>query len=244
MLKLCLTLSACFFIFTNASPSFAKNAVTTQKASFINPSQTPFSTNPRKDYGVHLGNCRGAVIAPSWILTAKHCITDKRKRKPGSIPARFFYKGGAKERLKASAVYLYKKADLALIQLTTPIHQSNVLQPVLLLGTPLKAKHGSLPMKKLSVPIGPWKNIPVRAGKKQNAYISKEDRRGGPGTSGSPWIFETAIAGDVLFAVTHGSGRGVLVAYARKWLDKTVKRHTPGEKLHWIRLNPLLPDLN
>ena len=60
----------------------------------------------------------------------------------------------------------------------------------------------------------------------------KEDRRGKAGSSGGPWLIHSDEVGDVLVGITHGGGFAPQVAYAAKWIQESVSKHSK-DRLIW-----------
>jgi len=205
---------------------------------------SPYSLESRSNYKAGIKKCRAALIAPSWVLTAKHCLGSKKENnieKHGWVNLSYIDEGEEWHPVKyqAKAIFRHPYKDIGLMQLSEPVTESQI-EPALLLSTPIKKGHGQFIMKKVSANV--FYDIPVRAGRKNNAYISKPNREGKAGSSGSPWAFESETVGDVIFAVTHGSGRGAQVAYVKGWIDGTVKENEPSAELYWVTLSTLFPE--
>ncbi len=205
---------------------------------------SPYSLESRDNYGAGIRKCRAALIAPSWILTARHCIGSKKVNnieKHGWVRLHYYDESGVKQivRYNSKAVFRHPGKDIGLMQLTEAVKE-DLIEPVLLLSTPILKKHGYFNMKKVSANI--FKDIPVRAGRRSNAFVSKPDRGGKAGSSGAPWVFESETVGDVLFAVTHGSGRAPQVAYVKNWINDTVEANDSSVQLNWVTLETVFPD--
>ncbi|GGK16479.1 zinc metalloprotease [Pilimelia terevasa] len=71
-----------------------------------------------------LGNCSASLVAPQWVLTAKHCVPLTTRRPELSIGHREKAKGA---RYKTVEVRLGGKADLTLLKLDRPVPDA---QPV------------------------------------------------------------------------------------------------------------------
>ncbi|MCP4321948.1 MAG: trypsin-like serine protease [Alteromonadales bacterium] len=205
---------------------------------------SPYSLESRSNYKAGIKKCRAALISPSWILTAKHCLGSKKENnieKHGWVNLSYIDEGGEWHPVKyhAKAIFRHPYKDIGLMQLSEPVTEPQI-EPALLLSTPIKKGHGRFNMKKVSGNV--FHDIPVRAGRKNNAFVSKPDRRGKAGSSGSPWVLESETVGDVIFAVTHGSGRAPQVAYVKDWIDGTVKENEPSAELYWVTLSTLFPE--
>lgn len=190
------------------------------------------STKKPGDYSVSLLNnkrvdfCKGAIIAPSWILTAKHCVTSKLT---------YVTNGKKKASKKIAKKFKFKnKSDLALLQLEgTPFSPS---QSVRLLAEPLLPFYGYMSGIKVThnAKRGTprvYRGLKLKAPNKTKLRLLKS--AGKAGSSGSPWLIKTD-SGDVAVAITHGGGQGAQIANARKWIKKTIQRETPAQSANWL----------
>ena len=206
---------------------------TTHAFSVVDPEALPYSVEPRTNYAITLGGGKGVLISPSWVLTASHVITWDKQKDPWKLSMRFAGRDG--EEYRAAKVFRHPGKDLALVQLRQPILQGR--EPVLLMRD-IIGKGQKVTVKKVTEGRqDAWKNLPARGGRQDNLYISKGQRKGGAGTSGSPWLVESPLVGDVLVGITHGSGRAPQVAAAKGWIDKIVSTNTPDEQLHWATMS-------
>ncbi|MEA1879377.1 MAG: trypsin-like serine protease [Campylobacterota bacterium] len=189
------------------------------------------------DYSVSLLNgggidfCKGAVVAPSWVMTAKHCattglkyVTDKKRKHKVKVHKKFRIEG----------------ADFALLKVKKGSFAEDKALP--LLSDTLKRAYGNIDFKKIThnsrrgTPAI-YINLVLKGTSKKLLYAIK--RAGKAGSSGSPWVVNTQV-GDVAVAVTHGGGRGVQTSYAKKWVDKVLLNNTPEESIKWIGIDTVL----
>lgn len=206
---------------------------------FVTFETTPYETATRKDYSLFKRSCGAVLISKNWAMTAKHCIKYKYSANPWKVKIGVIKEDGKYNYKRATNVIRHKSLDLALIKLDEPI--TNV-EPVLLLSDIITKKDKHLKMKKIYRQHA-WNNIPVRAGKRKNLYVSKPHRKGKAGTSGSPWVINS-IAGDVLIGITHGSGRSPQIANATEWIKDTVNEYSTGESLYFITKKEMLRAFN
>lgn len=77
-----------------------------------------------------------------------------------------------------------------------------------------------------------WRGIPAVGKGDHLAVPNKKNRKGKAGSSGSPWVIHSPQVGDVLVGITHGGGRAPQVAYAARWIQQSVTRHS-SDRLVW-----------
>lgn len=196
---------------------------------------TPYPTTTRTDYSLFKKSCGAVLISKSWAMTAKHCIKSKYFATPWKVKIGAINAQGTYNYKRATNVVRHTSLDLALIKLEAPIVNVN---PLLLLEDMITKKDKHLKMKKVYRQHA-WNDIPVRAGKRKNLFVSKKDRKGKAGTSGSPWVMKS-IAGDVLIGITHGTGRSPQIANATNWIKDTVNKYSSGESLYFITKKEML----
>jgi len=212
-------------------PLPSQQTIVTDKTDVLEPvKMVPTSTNPN-EYSVSLfankrNICKGVIIAPSWVLTAKHCTTRKLN---------FVTESKKKNRVKIVRKFKFKNhADIGLLQIANAPFGNRM--PVRLLSKSLLPSYGVLDGFKVThnskkgVPTV-YKNLKIKPISKKRLRLLNP--AGKPGSSGSPWLVKTDI-GDVVVAVTHGGGFGPQVSQAKEWIDSTVSRYTPSENVNWL----------
>lgn len=242
----------------NALKALQRNVL--EKGIAAQPFITPIAPipvpNPKEHYN-YVGNwqaggiCTASLIAPSWALTAKHCVGSKvrsGKIKPvlsfGMAPVRAKNTGKVREKRKGVETFFYPGRDLALVKLNKPV--TNIM-PVKLLASVITP---DMPSAKMTVlgklnKTAVHKNRPVRASKQQTGvlYHSKlkgeKSRPGKAGYSGGPWVIEDPIFGHVQIGVNQGGGRGFGVGgKVAKWIESTLLKES-GETAAFINKNQL-----
>ena len=194
--------------------------------------QSPVPSAQPNDYSISLlakgkvDMCKGAIIAPSWVLTAKHCATSKLSHVTD---------GKLQDKVKIDKKIRFKKSDIALLKLVNPVF--NKKDAVLLSAQPLLKKYGELDYKKVTHNARrgtPWinENLVLRAKNLKN--LKSLTPVGKAGSSGSPWVVSTDV-GDVVVGVTHGGGYAPQVSLAKSWIDVTLKTYTPNEHIKWVK---------
>ena len=184
-----------------------------------------------KDYSVSLltkGSvdiCKGVIIAPSWILTAKHCVSTKLSH---------ITNGERKDKLKIDKKIRFQRADMALLKLKKPVFLAKNI--VTLSAQPLLKEYGIIDYKKVTHNAS--KGMPrvyteLKLKVKSQRGLKSLTPAGISGSSGSPWVVNTDI-GDVVIGITHGGGRAPQVSLAKKWIDTVLKKNTPDETVKWL----------
>jgi len=181
-----------------------------------------YLTGDRKDLGVRVNDiCFGTLIHPLWVITAKHCTLNGKKKDRN--PRDYVKINGA--RTGVQRIYRApNRKDVVLFKLKIKVGESRRM-PVLLMKNIIQANDGVVKLKQDSGYVGQWSNIPARARKHNNLYVGKDNRKGGAGVSGSGMFIHVNGIGDVLVAVLHGTGRNVQLGSVSTW----IKGLTNGE---------------
>lgn len=229
------------FAMTGTGSDTKTGSITPSKPAFhiVNPKENPFPITPRRDLCVNIGGGKGVVIAPHWVLTAAHCISSKRG---DAVRMTYFNEEGKKVTLTSDKVVRHGATDLALVRFKPVIEGK---RPLLLLkdGFPV-GKKGQPPYQLTKIAgNGVWENIPARVSPKSGGdrfYVTKDQREGKAGTSGSPWIMRSPLVGDVLVGITHGTGRIPQVGKACGWIQETVNAMST-DRIQWAMPEQALP---
>lgn len=185
----------------------------------------------RTDLSVRVGGGQGVLISPHWVMTASHCVPSRRM---GRFTVTYLDSTGTKRRIMSDKVFRSAVTDIALVRLTEPAPH-RVPLPLLQEGFGPNENGNTYLLRKVTLSHS-WDHIPARVSKKSDGkrfYISKKNRKGKAGTSGSPWVLPSECFGEVLVGITHGTGRVPQVGTIWRWIDQTVTENSKDE-LRWI----------
>ncbi len=170
------------------------------------------------------GLCTASLIAPQWVLTAKHCVVVPTNLPTVAIGHREKAKG---EKYKTAVSHLAGTADLALLQLERAVPNA---QPVKLAAAD--------PAMNSEVEIYGWgrtsengPSSPILKTAKMKYYMDARDNAGGPalqfsrvtgsawkGDSGGPAFFGGEQVGVASMATPGADGWYASVAANREWI--------------------------
>lgn len=168
--------------------------------------------------------CKGVIIAPSWVLTAKHCATQRLN---------FVTAGKKSQKKRVEQKIHFKDADIALLRVEEA--SFNEERSAQILANALPTSHQFTYKKVIhNAQKGISKIYDDLILKVKNKKRLKSlTPKGKAGSSGAPWVVNTDN-GDVVVGITHGGGRAPQVAQAKKWVNVQVKKWTPNENVKWV----------